>query len=301
MRTVLVLGSNGLIGQKIVNRLSSDEQYNVVAASKNKNINHNKLNYIFELLDVTNRAELSLLFEKYSPQFVINLVAKASPDWCEENKVECWDVNVNAVEQIVKLSNKYQAHLIHFSTDFIFDGIKGNYSEEDIPNPINYYGLSKLESENIVTSNCLKWTIIRTAIVYGFAEEVSRSNFVLTYKKRLEQGDEIKIAQDQFRTATFVDDLAKVTIEILKNNLEGIYHISGNENLSVYEMVQKLAEIFNLNPLLIVPVNTYELNEKAKRPLRTGFKIEKAYNELAFSPVNYIDALRIIQNQMTNQ
>ncbi|HBF87891.1 MAG TPA: NAD(P)-dependent oxidoreductase [Bacteroidales bacterium] len=298
MQSVLVLGSNSLIGQKLIKLLALNDDFYVIATSKTRNKISEECNCIFEFVDVTRSIELVMLFEKYNPDIVVNLVAKASPDWCEENKVECWDTNVNAVENIVQLANQFESHLIHYSTDFIFDGIMGNYFEEDIPNPQNYYGLSKMESENILIRNSKKWTIIRTALVYGYEPEISRTNIVLSVKKNLEEGKKIHFAQDQFRTPTFADDIAQACVQIIKNQKLGIYHISGNEYMSVYEMTKIVAEYFALDSRLIIPINTVDLNEKAKRPFRTGMKTDKAYNEIGFSPIPITEALKIIKNQM---
>jgi dTDP-4-dehydrorhamnose reductase len=166
------------------------------------------------------------------------------------------------------------------STDFIFDGEKGYYKETDQPNPLSYYGLSKVKSEDILLNSTIDFTIIRTILVYGKVYDMSRTNIVLWVKEILENGKEITIVDDQFRMPTFVDDLALSCKLAIDKRAIGIFHISSTKLMSVYDIVQEVAKVFELDTKLIKSTSSAGLNQKAKRPPKTGFDVSKAITVL---------------------
>ncbi|MCK5822384.1 MAG: SDR family oxidoreductase, partial [Bacteroidales bacterium] len=254
-------------------------------------------NTTFELLDITNKTELDYIIKRYNPNTIINAAAVTNVDFCEDNKAECWQVNVEALNYLTQISNELNIHLIHISTDFIFDGLTGNYSEDDAPNPVSYYGLSKLEGEKFVQSNANKWTIIRTVLVYGLTESRSRSNIVLWVKQSLENNKPINVVDDQYRTPTLVEDLAEVCVYAAENEKEGIYHVSGKDFMSIYDIAIATANFFGLDKSLISTISSIALNQKARRPPRTGFNINKAITELDYHPHSFIEGLQIVKEQ----
>ncbi len=297
MQTILVTGSNGLLGQKLVCQLSERQDIKLIATSKSVNKLTDINNITFELLDITNKTEIEYIVKRYKPDTIINAAAITNVNFCEENKPECWQVNVEALKYLTQVSNELNIHLIHISTDFIFDGLTGNYSEDDVPNPVSYYGLSKLEGEKIVQSNANKWTIIRTVLVYGLTQSRSRSNIVLWVKQSLENNKQINVVNDQFRTPTLVEDLSWACINAAIKEKEGIYHVSGKDFLSIYDIANTTADLFDLDKSLISPISSISLNQKAKRPPRTGFNINKAINELDYHPHSFIEGLQIVKEQ----
>ena len=264
--------------------------------------NRNKYNenVQFELLDITKSVEVNYLIRHYSPDRIINTAAITQVDKCEEDKLLCWETNVEAVRNIVFAANKIKAHFTHLSSDFIFNGLNAPYNENDEANPLSYYGLSKLESERIVRENSNKWAIIRTILVYGFNNYMTRLNIVLWIYNNLKDNKNIKVVNDQFRTPTFINDLANGCKLIAELNKEGIFHISGNEMMAISDIAYKVADFFNLDKKLITPVSTIELNEKAKRPYKTGFNLSKSQLELGFFPISFKEGLKMIKNQMEN-
>ncbi|NMC39908.1 MAG: sugar nucleotide-binding protein, partial [Bacteroidales bacterium] len=178
MKTILITGSNGLLGQKLVCALYRDHGYRVIATSFSPNRMDDE-GYEFELMDVTNKIEVDYMFDKYHPDVAIHTAAMTQVDTCEKKRTECWQTNVESVKILLENARKHNTHLIHLSSDFVFDGTNGPYSEEDTLNPLNYYGLSKQESEKLVMKYTGPWSIIRTSLVYGVNPSLARPNIVL--------------------------------------------------------------------------------------------------------------------------
>ena len=208
-------------------------------------------------------------------------------------------LNVTVVKWLSEISEDINAHLIHLSTDFIFDGIKGNYKETDTPNPLSYYGLSKLKSEEILINSKIDYTILRTILVFGKVYDMSRSNIVLWVKSMLEKGKEITIVDDQFRTPTYVEDLALACKISMDKKAIGIFNISSNELLSVYEIAQQIADAFHLDKSLIKPISTSTLNQTAPRPAKTGFDLSKTNKVLEFYPKSFKEDLQRFKDIIT--
>ena len=212
-------------------------------------------------------------------------------DDCESQKEACDLLNVSVVKWLSEVCDELNACVIHLSTDFIFDGKKGFYKETDVPNPISYYGLSKLKSEEVLFKSKIDYTILRTILVYGKVFDMSRSNIVLWVKKMLEEGKEIKIVDDQYRAPTYVVDLAMACKIILDKKATGIYNIASSELLSVYEITKQVADVFQLDKSLIKPISSTTLNQTAQRPPRTGFDLSKTNRELNFYPKSFKEDL----------
>lgn len=299
MKTVLITGSNGLLGQKLVHQLVNNPNYKLIATSKGENRINSIKGFVYEHLDITNSEEVKAIFEKYQPDVVINTAAMTNVDACEDDRKGCWSMNVTAVEYLLEESEKYNAHLIHLSTDFVFDGEIGPYSEGDMPNPISYYGESKFASEKLLQKSGYKnWAIARTIIVYGVVENMSRSNVVLWAKGALEKGDSINVVDDQFRSPTLAVDLAKGCILIADKNAKGIYHLSGKDTMSILELVNRVADFYHLDKSIISPIKSDTLNQTAKRPPRTGFILDKPIKELGYDPVSFEEGLAIVSQEL---
>lgn len=299
MKTVLITGSNGLLGQKLVAQLQKDPNYKLIATSKGVNRISSVSGFIYEELDITNSAEVANICEKYRPDVLINTAAMTNVDACEGDKEGCWKMNVNAVEYLLAACEKYNTHLIHLSTDFVFDGEDGPYSEGDIPKPLSYYGESKFASEKVLQNSEYKnWAIVRTIIVYGLVEQMSRSNIVLWAKGALEKGDPINAVDDQFRSPTLAVDLAKGCILIADKQAKGVYHLSGKDLMSILELVNRVADFFKLDKSSISAIKSIMLNQTAKRPPKTGFVLDKAIRELGYDPATFEEGLAIISQEL---
>lgn len=300
-KKILITGSNGLLGQKLVYALLKRKDVKVIATSSGPNRMLEKNGYTYESLDITKKEEVEKVFSTYTPDVVINTAAMTNVDACESKKEECTAVNVIAVQHIVDALEKQNndPQLIHLSTDFIFDGTKGSeYVETDIPHPLSFYARSKYESEKIVQRSAIKWAIARTIIVYGIVDNMSRSNLILWAKEALSKGQKINVVDDQFRAPTLAEDLAEGCILIADKGATGIYHLSGPATFSILELVYKVADFWKLDKSLITPSKSDTLNQAAKRPPYTGFVIDKAKKELGYSPHTFEEGLKILDAQL---
>jgi dTDP-4-dehydrorhamnose reductase len=295
---ILVTGSNGLLGQKLVHKLSQDSEVELIATARGENRLKKASGYRYQSLDIINNEEVADTLAAIKPDVVINTAAMTNVDACESDKEGCDKLNVDAVQYIVNACEKNDIHLVHLSTDFIFDGEDGPYAEDAEPNPLSYYGESKLKAEKIVQGSNVKAAILRTVLVYGIAEDMSRSNIVLWAKGALEKGKEITVVDDQFRSPTLAEDLADGCILAAKQKATGVYNISGKDQMSVIELVRAVADHWNLDKSIIVPISSTTLNQAAKRPPVTGFILDKAINELGYKPHSFKEGLAIVEEQM---
>lgn len=298
-KKILVTGSNGLLGQKLVKKLKQDSSVELIATSRGANRISDTKGYAYSSLDITNAEEINHLFNEVKPDTVINTAAMTNVDACESDKEGCWDLNVNAVKYLVKACEKNKAHFIHLSTDFIFDGKDGPYVETDAPNPLSYYGESKLAAEKIVEQSTTTWSIARTIIVYGIVEDMSRSNIVLWAKGALEKKQKLTIVNDQFRSPTLAEDLAEGCILIAKKEAKGIFHLSGKDFMSIVELVRRVAKYYNLDESYIEEISSASLNQAAKRPPKTGFILDKAMKVLGYQPHSFEEGIKLLESQLT--
>ncbi|QNM85941.1 SDR family oxidoreductase [Polaribacter pectinis] len=299
MIKVVITGSNGLLGQSLLNLLLQEKEiYQVYGFSRGENRSGREdFNYIS--IDITKEESFKEELLQVKPDFIINTAAMTNVDACENNKQECDALNIDVVKTLVKVSEEINTHIIHISTDFIFDGKKGYYKETDTPNPLSYYGLSKLKSEEVLTNSRIDFTVLRTILVYGKVFDMSRSNIVLWVKQMLEDKKEINIVDDQYRTPTYVEDLAIACKISMDKKAIGIFNISSNTLLSVYEIAQQIADTFGLDKSFIKPISTSTLNQTAPRPAKTGFNLSKTNNELNFYPKSFKEDLLIFKETLS--
>lgn len=294
---ILITGSNGLLGQKLVELCSKKADFKVIATARGEN-RLSDGNYTYHRMDIADQNDVNKVIEKYKPNVVINTAAMTHVDECEQNQAACWKVNVTAVEYLIEACNTNNAHLIHVSTDFIFDGSHGPLDENEEPNPVNYYGESKLAAERLIQEKSESWSILRTVLVYGIAQDMSRSNIILWVKKSLKEGKKINVVNDQWRTPTLAEDLATGCYLAAVKKAKGIYHISGKDMLTPYEIAIKTADFFNLNKNLIHETDGSKFKQPAKRPPKTGFIIDKARKELGYEPHSFEEGLEILKKQL---
>ncbi len=291
---ILITGSNGLLGQHLVNMLIETTTYEVVATGKGDCRLPFKSTSLFNYypLDITDGVAVQTFMKLHKPDVVVHAAAMTQPDPCELDPIGCWEINVTATRFLIDAAEEVKAFFIFLSTDFVFDGLNGPYTETDIPGPVNYYGSSKLAAEkSVMESSVLQWAIVRTVLVYGNILVGNRSNVISWVKENLEQEKPIKVVGDQWRTPTYVEDLAKGIILVIQKKATGIYHISGEEGLSPYDMAVATADYLHLDKSLMTKVDASIFTQPARRPLRTGFIIEKAKKTLGYKPLSFKDAL----------
>ncbi|HKH63251.1 MAG TPA: SDR family oxidoreductase [Flavitalea sp.] len=289
---VLVTGANGLLGQQLINLLLQ-KNHEVIATSKGssrlQSSSDNNLTY--QDLDITDGLAVQKVITGFRPDVIIHAAAMTQVDECELNKIDCYNVNVTATRFLIEAAKEINTKLIYISTDFIFDGSAGPYREEDEPKPLNYYGSTKLSAETEVMESGLQWAVARTVLVIGNAFG-TRSNIISWVKDKLSKGEKIKVVNDQFRTPTFTEDLAKGIVLMLEKNATGIYHISGKDLLTPYEIALKTAAHFHLDNSLIEKADVTSFSQPAVRPPRTGFHIDKARKDLGYEPLSFEEGLK---------
>ena len=291
MKKVVITGSNGLLGQTLMNLLLKEQDtYEVFGLSRGEN-RSGRSDFKYYSVDITDQLTLTNILEEIAPQFIINTAAMTNVDACEDDKENCKKLNIDVVQNLTNICEKIKAHLIHISTDFIFDGVQGFYKETDSSNPLNFYGLSKLKSEEVLINSEINFTILRTILVYGKVNNLGRNNIVLWIIEMLENGKEITIVDDQFRMPTYVEDLAMACKLAIDKKAKGIFNVSSSQLLSIYEIAQQIAQVFELDKNLIKPISTVTLNQKAERPPKTGFDLLKTNSYLEFYPKTFQEDL----------
>ncbi|HWY38072.1 MAG TPA: NAD(P)-dependent oxidoreductase [Bacteroidia bacterium] len=305
---ILITGSNGLLGQKLVYKLRSRSDVTCVASARGINRLVEQSGYAYSEMDVTDEQQVKKVLAENMPDVVIHTAAMTNVDACELDQPACKKMNVdavhylvNALEELQKTNSGYKPQLIHISTDFIFDGSHGPLTEDERPNPLSYYAWSKLEAEKIVQASDLHWAIARTMLVYGIVDNASRSNIVLWAKQNLEQGKNINVVDDQFRTPTLAEDLADGCILLAEKRSTGIYNISGKDFMSILELVYRVADYYKLDKTLVRPSKSADIKQPAKRPPKTGFIIDKAKKELGYNPHSFEEGIKIMHEQLSGQ
>ncbi len=296
-KVILVTGSNGLLGQKLTDLYLSEPSVQLIATGRGMDRYPNKGGYIYVDMDITNKQQVNETIEKYKPHCLIHTAAMTNVDACELDHEACVLHNIEAVKNVVDAAKSINAHFIHLSTDFIFDGINGPYNEDAVPSPLSFYGQSKLKAEEIVMQGLTNWSIARTVLVYGLVADMSRSNIVLWAKDALENKKPINVVDDQYRTPTLAEDLAQGCRLIEKHEARGIYNISGKDFMNIFELVNRVAKYFGYKMDNVTKVNSDTLNQPAQRPPITGFDISKARLELGYNPHSFEEGIAIVQKQ----
>jgi dTDP-4-dehydrorhamnose reductase len=297
---ILITGANGLLGQKLVHHLSGNEGVQVFASGRGHCRISSSKGFTYVEADLSQRAAVEQLFELAKPDCVVHTAAMTDVDACQRNPEACRLNNTDSVLTLTELCREYNAHLIHLSTDFVFDGKNGPYREDDPIHPLSVYAQSKADAEQLVRESAIPWTIIRTMIIYGVTDDKQRSNIILWTKRSLEEGKDIRVISDQYRGPTLAEDLAEACAFAALHKVTGLFHVSGREVLSILEIARRTARFFGLNEAHITPVTTAELGQIAPRPLHTGFIIEKAERLLNYHPHSLEEGLAIVRNQLAN-
>ncbi len=291
---ILITGANGLLGQHLVKLLIETTGHTVIATGRGASRLPFETSDLFEYfpLDITDGIAVNEFLHSHEPGVIIHAAAITQPDECQLHPVQCWNVNVTATRFLTDAAKRINARFIYISTDFVFDGLNGPYKETDDTGPVNYYGSSKLAAEKSVMEPGLSWAIVRTVLVFGNILVGTRSNVISWVKENLVGGKAIKVVSDQLRTPTYVEDLAKGILLVLEKDKPGIFHIAGPDEMSPYDMAVATADYLQLDKSLMTEVNASTFTQPAQRPLKTGFVIDKAKNELGYQPRHFNEALK---------
>ncbi|MCX7834035.1 MAG: dTDP-4-dehydrorhamnose reductase [Ignavibacteria bacterium] len=314
---VLVTGSNGLLGQNLTKILLRESDFHFINTSIEENSFFDLEEFLerflllpedsqerisYETLDITNKENVKKITQKYSPEFIVNCAAFTNVDECETEKDLCWKLNVDAVKNLIIASRICNAKIIHISTDYIFDGKNGPYTETDTPNPISFYGRSKLASENALKASGVDFIILRTIVLYGSGNNV-KPNFALWLVNELSNSRPVRIVKDQIGNTTHAEDLAYGILKVIekfegKKNVQQIYNIAGKDILSRLDFAYLVCDIFGYDRELITPILTSELNQPAPRPLKSGLITLKAETELGLKPMTARDGIQLLKFEL---
>ena len=290
-KKILITGADGQLGSNLSAMLSG-KFYSIPTSRKNKDIPY--------CLDITDRTTMKSLLKEWDPDVIINCAAMTNVDYCENNRKECFDVNVKGLQNLISLSKK-NTFFIQLSTDYIFDGKAFPYCENDFPSPLNYYGHSKLEAENILRGSRRKYLIIRPNAIYG--QNITYNTFFSWVYKSLIDKKIIDVVDDQISNPSFVDNLSDLIFKSLLLNFEGIIHHGSSDKISRYQFARLIAKVYGLNANFIKPISSSNLINKnksyvAKRPLNSTLMIDKSEKILNAQILSTEYSLNIIKKQM---
>ena len=295
-KRILVVGANGMLGQCTCRFFSDQSNIQLLATSIEEKPQVNGIEYIS--CDFTIREKIKDVIFDFYPDLIINAAGFTNVDLSETEREMAWKVNVKGVEHLADVCRVIDAHLIHISTDYIFDGKNGPYSENAKPNPLCYYARTKLASENAIKISGAINTILRTNVLYGANCKV---DFVKWVIGSLQNSKQIRIVTDQINNPTFVDDLVQAISKVIEYKKQGIYNIGGREFLSRYDFSLIIADVFELDKKLITPIKTSDLKQPAARPLNSGLITLKAETEFGYKPHSLNESLTIIKKNSQHE
>lgn len=282
---ILITGASGLYGSKMTQITSIDNEV-YSAYNKSEPAYGTPIHF-----DVSNKNQVEHAFNKAHPEVVVHAAALTDVDKCETNKELAWKTNVEGTKVIAKAAKQCKAFLVYVSTDYVFNGEKGSYTETDTPDPVNYYGFTKFKAEQIIEKILTEHCIARTSVIFGEKPASGKINFALWLLSKLRQKEPVKIIVNQWISPTLNTNLAEMTWEIIQRRITGIYHLSGATRISRYDFAQAIAKTFNYDSTRITPSNSSNLNWTARRPRDSSLNVEKAKKKLTKKPLPVSEAL----------
>ena len=290
---ILLTGANGFLGYYLSDILTN-AGLDLLATSRGPCrlpfLSNDR--FMYESLDFTDRERTLQVVAAYAPDWIIHAGAMGKPDDCALQPAVASQINVAGTQHLIQAAQRCEAKFCYLSTDFVFDGVEGNYTEQAARKPINHYGQTKLDAEKLVERSGLEWSIVRTVLVYG-KPMTGRSNLLSIVQDKLNRGESYQVVDDQIRTPTYVEDLADGIFRMITRSATGVFHLSGQEVLTPYAMAIRAAAYLRGDASLIVRTDTASFQQPAKRPLRTGLCIDKAREQLGFSPRTFEEGLRL--------
>jgi dTDP-4-dehydrorhamnose reductase len=293
---VLITGANGLLGQAVTAIFTRESDFDLILTSvEDKSFMGLDSNY--HQLDITSKEQVKSAITKHGPDVVLNCAAFTDVDKCETERELCWKLNVDAIKNLIIATRPHNIKLVHISTDYIFDGKNGPYDEEAIPNPVSFYGRSKLAAENAIFASGINASIIRTMVLFGVGQNV-KPNFAIWLINKLSAKEKINIVDDQIGNSTIVDNLAFGILKVIESERAGIFNIAGKDIESRLDFTYKLCDVFGYDKGLINKIKTASLSQPAQRPLNSGLITLKVQSELQFKPFDTMEALQLLKFQL---
>lgn len=291
MTKFLVTGSSGLVGRQIVKDLVV-ENFEVYSCYHVEKPEFGTLTH----LDISKKDEIINTLQTLKPDVIIHLAAMTDVDLCETQKELAVLINTKATEVLAREAAKHNAFFVYMSTDYVFDGKTGMKNESDDPSPVNFYGKSKLDAEIVLNNLLSSYAIIRTSTPFGIHPK--KKSFPLWIKENLESKKEIPVLVDQYTSPTFVPNLSKMLIEVITRRITGIIHLAGATRISRYEFAEIIADMLNLDKMLLRQTRIAEMSWKAQRPQDSSLDVSKACRILINKPQNVEQSLEMFIEQI---
>lgn len=244
------------------------------------------------IMNITDSEAVQKIIREERPDAILHAAALSKPDDCEQDQTRAHRINTAATQDLLQAAAVVGSYFCYLSTDFVFDGITGMYSEEDQPDPVNHYGFTKWRAEKAVQNYPYDWSVVRTVLVYGKPVE-GRPNLLSIVADRLKNGETYSVVDDQFRTPTFAGDLASGVCTLIGQRQQGIFHLCGAELMTPYNMAVRTAQHLGLDPSRIVRVSEQTFQQPARRPKKTGLNIQKAQTQIGFHPRSFEEGLAL--------
>lgn len=296
---ILLTGSNGFLSQKFCEKLAVYSQdISILGVSKSENRNPFLSPKQFKRVDLLDFEKLEQIILDFAPTHILHTAAITSVEECEKNPELSYATNVKLTGYLAQLCQQKNIHLVFISTDFVFDGHQGPYQETDAVHALNKYGEFKIQAEKLIEESNAQAAILRTILVYGAIADKNRSNLVLWAKKQLENNHPIKVVNDHWRMPTWVDDLSDACYLAMHKKAQGLFHISGNEMMSIHECVHIIADTWGYDKSLISAISSIDISQDKNRPARTGFILDRAEKILGYKPTSFIVSLHNIKQQL---
>ena len=291
---LLITGASGLYGSKLA-KMAVERNFEVYSCDVQESLVCGN----FVKFDVSNKEQVAEAFKRVKPDVVIHAATLTDVDKCELNKEFAWKINVEGTKNIVESARNAGSFLMYISTDYVFNGEKGMYTEQDKPDPINHYGLTKLKAEELVKA-LDEYFIARPSVIYGSTPALGKVNFALWLIETLRKGERVKIVTDQWNTPTLNASLAEMTLEAAERRLTGTFHMCGATRVSRFEFAQLIAETFGLDKSLIDPVLSSQFSWPAKRPMDSSLDTTKAQQTLKNKPLEIHEALKRLKLELSS-
>jgi dTDP-4-dehydrorhamnose reductase len=292
---LLITGASGLYGSKLA-QMALVKGFEVYSSD----IQSLSVYGTFVKMDISDKAVVEDVYKSIKPDVVVHAATLTDVDKCELNKDLAWKINVEGTKNIVEATKATGSFLVYISTDYVFSGEKGSYKESDLPDPINYYGLTKLKAEELVKTQA-EYFIARPSVIYGSTPAAGKVNFALWLIETLGRGERVKIVTDQWNTPTLNTNLAEMTLEVVERRLTGIFHLCGASRVSRLEFAQLIADTFGLDKSLIDPVLSSQFTWPAKRPMDSSLDTSKAQQILHNKPLEMVEALKRLKLELSQK
>ena len=292
-RRVMIVGGGGLLGRSLAQVFRDETDWDVVLATRTHLVDMKG----YERWDSDSRSEWKriVLSERWKPNVIVNAAAMTNVDKCETERAEAWKANVGLVEIITEMCRKIDAWLVQISSDYIFDGHSGPYTELDRPAPINYYGKTKLAAENVCLRSGLESTIVRTMWLYGVAGE-GKKTFSDWIVESLKNGESINVVSDELGNPTFVDDVSYGVLKLIERGVQGVVNVAGPERMSRMDWAEIVCKVYGIEPgKQLNAIHSGQLQRKAPRPIKSGLVTTKASSSLEFKGLSVVDGTSTVK------